>query len=49
MRERSEKTYWNCEDSIHIYEESIVREKHQYVGLNENTEMLYLINPAIRI
>ena len=25
MRERSEETYWNCEDRIHTYEERSVR------------------------
>ena len=39
MRERSEETYWNCEDSIHIYDESTVREKHPYAGSTESTEI----------
>ena len=46
MRERSEE---NCEDSIHIYDESIVWEKDQYTGSTENTKMLYLVNSAIRM
>ena len=49
MRERSEKMYWNGKDSIHIYEESIFLEKHQYGGSTESTEMLCLVNFAIRI
>ena len=46
MRDRSEDTYWNCEDSIQIYEENIVREKHQYGGSTVSTEMIYLVNMA---
>ena len=34
---------------FHIYEESIVREKHQYPGSTENTEMVYLVNFVIRM
>ena len=49
MRERSEETYWNCEDRIRTHEESIVREKHQYAGSTENTDLLYLVNSAIRM
>ena len=49
MRERSEETYWNCEGGIHIYEDTIVREKHQYDASIESTEMLCLVNFAIRI
>ena len=28
---------------VYIYEESIVREKHQFSGSTESTEMLYLV------
>ena len=41
MGERSKETYWNYKDSIHIYEECIVQEKHKYSGSIESTEMLY--------
>ena len=37
------------EKNIHIYGDSIVREKHQYAGSTENAEMLYLVNSAIRM
>ena len=49
MRESSEETHLNCKDSMHVCEGSIVREKHQYVGLTEKTEMLYLVNSPIQM
>ena len=49
MGQRSEEMFWNYEDRIHISEESIVREKHQYGGSTESTEMLYLYNFANRL
>ena len=35
--------------NVHIYEKSVVREKHQYSGSTESTEILYLVNYTIRM